>query len=498
VLKKHPIDYLIVEGIEVEIWEPWLKGVEQEFHPPTIVVFSAGKDLSTEKNVVGKRFRKVMQRWGYHGRYWTMEAWKYGAALNQVRLVTVFRKSDSHHTTMGAPLPINLPVQSMSNLLMPVGVPQKARNRRPVQRLPSKRTLGPEVIGGYIDGKRVYQVEGAMPDRVGSWIEHPSEIRRLQHQELAKAKGILDDYGTPNSQGELESTREGTCIHLLTAVLDHVGRSKESLTDPMKSPEKSQKEDNIRMWSDEEEDEKDQEWEWEVPDLQEGSERTKARLQTLSQAMEELEEPEYWYQEGVKCLARHRLNYTTEGPQQLQLLWWEFPREHWTTALREGCRLGFLATPEGKLALNGKLTDIEREVAGRFVDELKKLGVLIPAREELQANCPLFCVDKSYDSDQKGCIANCKERGQNACMGKDPVYLLQKETMLWSLYAGGWTGIADASNNSITSRLTQKSGNIWDVCILLLTKHWFMQAYPWGLRIAHPSRAESIIQPYEN
>jgi hypothetical protein len=30
-------------------------------------------------------------------------------------------------------------------------------------------------------------------------------------------------------------------------------------------------------------------------------------------------------------------------------------------------------------------------------------------------------------------------------MGKDPVYLVQKETMPWELYAGGWTGIADAS-----------------------------------------------------
>jgi hypothetical protein len=29
-------------------------------------------------------------------------------------------------------------------------------------------------------------------------------------------------------------------------------------------------------------------------------------------------------------------------------------------------------------------------------------------------------------------------------MGKDPVYLVQKETMLWELYTGGWTAIADA------------------------------------------------------
>jgi hypothetical protein len=138
------------------------------------------------------------------------------------------------------------------------------------------------------------------------------------------------------------------------------------------------------------------------------------------------------------------MNYTAEGPKQLQLLWWEFPSGHWT-ALREGCRLGFLIPPSGELALNGKFTPEEREVAGRFIDELKELGVIIAATEELKANRPLFCVDKSYDSDLKRCIASCKGGGQNACMGKDPVYLVQKKTMLWRMYAGGWTGIADAS-----------------------------------------------------
>jgi hypothetical protein len=97
------------------------------------------------------------------------------------------------------------------------------------------------------------------------------------------------------------------------------------------------------------------------------------------------------------------------------------------------------------LAPNGNLTPVEREVAGQFVEELKALGVLIPATEELKANCPLFYVDKSYNSEQKRCIANCKGGRQNACMGKDPVYLVQKATMLWELYTGGWTAIADAS-----------------------------------------------------
>jgi hypothetical protein len=198
------------------------------------------------------------------------------------------------------------------------------------------------------------------------------------------------------------------------------------------------------LWSMEEEDQPDSKWDWEPPDLTEGSEWYNARVARLREAVQGLDEPDYWLKEGLECLARHRLNYTDKGPQQLQLLWWEFPCEHWK-ALREGCRLGFLVSPEGGLVLNGSFTQEEREVAGRFVDKLKALGVLVPAIGELKANCPLFCVDKSYDSDQKRCITNCKGGGQNACMGKDPVYLVQKETMLWELYAGGWMGIADAS-----------------------------------------------------
>jgi hypothetical protein len=108
--------------------------------------------------------------------YGALGAWKYGAALNQMRLVTVLRKGRGKTLALPPVDIINLPVRSMGNLLMPVGVPSKARNRRPVKRLPKNQTLGPEIIGGHIDGKEIYQIEGAIPDRVGCWIEHPMGI----------------------------------------------------------------------------------------------------------------------------------------------------------------------------------------------------------------------------------------------------------------------------------------------------------------------------------
>jgi hypothetical protein len=106
--------------------------------------------------------------------------------------------------------------------------------------------------------------------------------------------------------------------------------------------------------------------------------------------------------------------------------------------------MNFLILPTGELKLNSPMTDQEKEVAGKFVDELKKIGALRPAEGKPLANCPLFCVDKTTPGDKR-CIADCKRGGQNACMGKDPTFLVQNESILPQLYKGGWTAIADAS-----------------------------------------------------
>jgi hypothetical protein len=137
-----------------------------------------------------------------------MGAWMHRAALNQIRLVTILQLGMIDGSKLEPLAIINLPVRSMGNLLMPMGVPYKARNKRPVQRLTQNKVQGPEIIGGYIDGHGVYQIEGAMPDRMECWIEHPSGIRRLHHQELAKAKGFLDAYELPTNPGGLESVRK--------------------------------------------------------------------------------------------------------------------------------------------------------------------------------------------------------------------------------------------------------------------------------------------------
>lgn len=142
----------------------------------------------------------------------------------------------------------------------------------------------------------------------------------------------------------------------------------------------------------------------------------------------------------------HRANYTEDGPKRLQLLWWEFPTEHWE-ALRLGSSMNFLVTPTGELELNSEMDPEQLEVASKFVDELVTLGVLVEATEPLTANGPLFLVPKPGQPGEWRCISDMKRGGQNACMGKDPTYLPRAPDILPRMYTGGFSAVADASKH---------------------------------------------------
>jgi hypothetical protein len=95
--------------------------------------------------------------------------------------------------------------------------------------------------------------------------------------------------------------------------------------------------------------------------------------------------------------------------------------------------------------MNSDMTPEEAAAAGKFIDELTSLGALRPATDELKANCPLFTVDKPDGGKQ--CIADMKRGGQNACVGKDPVYLTSNETIFPLLYPGGASAVADSTKH---------------------------------------------------
>jgi hypothetical protein len=446
VLRTNPVDALLIDGVNYHAWGTWIESIGMVERPKVILWFDEAKRILDEKEgPLCKYVRKRMSKSGYRSCYWYLQAEDYGSALVQERVgVLYIRKGcGPEHQLPDKPSPMKLPARAMSNLLMPVGVPWKAYCNEKEQMCEGQR-FRPCLVKAQVRRSPVYETSGPMPDHPHVWIRSDKGVRRLQHEELAKAKGVPSEWlkgGKPLKQSQVD---RATCLHLWTAAMDTVRPwLLEEEGSVLSSQQGSEPKQIKEGWADAEED--TSEWEWQVPDLSEGGEWFKARVKSLKEAIKGAPNSEELYAGGLKALAIHRGNYTEAGPQKLQLLWWEFPKEH-HEGLREGFRMNFLITPEGELQLNSEMDELERKVAGKFVDELESLGVLAEAKGKLLANCALFCVDKGpKQPDEKRCIADMKKGGQNACIGKDPTFLVRSEDILPHLYPGGWTAIADAS-----------------------------------------------------
>jgi hypothetical protein len=192
----------------------------------------------------------------------------------------------------------------------------------------------------------------------------------------------------------------------------------------------------------------EEEWNWSPPDLSEGGLWYQARVASLGQAVTGLPDPEQAYRDGLEALRIHQTNYGEDDViHRLQLLWWEFPPEHWE-AIQEGCPMNFLTDPDEGIVQNAAMTEEQTEIAAEFIDELQWIGVFEPIPEgyDMKANCPLFVVAKPGQPGQWRIIADMKNGGQNAHIGKDPVHLPRAKGILEKLYTGGWSAIIDASN----------------------------------------------------
>lgn len=81
----------------------------------------------------------------------------------------------------------------------------------------------------------------------------------------------------------------------------------------------------------------------------------------------------------------HRTNYTDTHPepQHLQILWWEFPWEHWTS-LREGSQMNSLRPPDPLISPNSIMTPDQQAASEELMDELIAFGTL-----EIPLNGPM-------------------------------------------------------------------------------------------------------------
>ena len=74
----------------------------------------------------------------------------------------------------------------------------------------------------------------------------------------------------------------------------------------------------------------------------------------------DLPDPSAAYDDGISMLNRYLLNYDFDGPchKWLQLLWWEFPPEHWAQ-LREGYKQNCLPPPLSGITPNSATDSVD-------------------------------------------------------------------------------------------------------------------------------------------
>jgi hypothetical protein len=281
------------------------------------------------------------------------------------------------------------------NLLSPVGILRTAwcnKEWKPATAYPEwlRDAAAPCLLAGETIKRKlpVFSPDGCLPDSVGTLIETEKGVRWLQVKELGRAKGVPMEWV---QQGLLtvRAINQLTDLHIWSAVASSMRRVVEvemtDLSQPadrvdLHLPERPTPETSAEL----------EDWEWSPPDLRPGSPWYKARVDSLYAATQDLTDQERHRKEGLRALAIHHQNFECDGTvKQLQILWWEFPPEHWNT-LWDGSPMNFLTTPSAGITPNAPMTDEQVEIAAEFIDELWHIGVfeIIPEDNEMLANAP--------------------------------------------------------------------------------------------------------------
>jgi hypothetical protein len=447
------LDVLLVDMDDSEAWERCLVPTLGTVAAPKAIVhcMSPAFLVDDQKDTVLHQRGKRMKRRGYGVVYWFLQAHHFGAALHQDRLVVVYYQSGYGEMAPRWPESDRLPPRSMANLLSPTGIPPQAYlGGAAVPEPPISPYDGPCKVIGRWGREPVFTPQGLMPDNLVAILEVRGRCRRLQVDELARAKGNPSEWNCkPARRLPKEPVARCTSLHLLAAVGDSVTGNviEAGAGTPVKGKSPRSPASDAAVGTDQSFDPSEDEFiAWTLPNLEKGGQWYCDRLRSLTAAVKGRPDAEQLMLEGEAALDLHRENYTESGPKRLQLLWWEFPPEHWE-ALRLGSSMNFLVQPNGQLEFNSEMDDQQLEVASQFVDELVRLGVLVEATQPILANGPLFLVPKPGQPGEWRCISDMKRGGANACMGKDPTYLPRAPDILPRLYSGGYSAVADASKH---------------------------------------------------
>jgi hypothetical protein len=279
---------------------------------------------------------------------------------------------------------------------------------------------------------------GWMLDHVGAWIRTERGSRRLFPEELARGLGVpkeweLSDAGLTDSV--LKQTTSAFHWEHLSELLvcpalaahESSGGPLPSRVDPISAPV-----------------EPVPEFSWCPPDLSAGGVWYRERVSNLVAAAAHYEDRVQLVRDGLRALKVHRSNYTATHPypKQIQLLWWEFPSEHWDE-IRDGGSMNFMVPPTACIHPNSPMTEEQLVIATELVQELVDLVVLVPGF--VLTNGPLFVLEKAGQPGQWRVLSDMKSGGQNSVVSNDPVFLNRSSHSLDQLYDGGYLAVVDAS-----------------------------------------------------
>jgi hypothetical protein len=425
-LVQHPVECLLVGRHSAPTYTDriWSMVKATDSKPRLIVELWQTGVSYHEQGPLCKATRVRWEEIGYGTRCQLVRASEVGSSLDHAKLVVV-RTMQSRDDFRWPDAQLESVLRPMANCLLPVGVPKNAfRVGSPTGREPRAQ-------------------EDLMPGSSGQVIVVDGKRRRLLDEELAKGLGVPKGW-FKSGKNRREMLKETTSIHILeylTPLLETTIRAEQSEDDT--GPPNTDRNEPLPAHT-----ETQVPFSWVPPDLSIGSDFYKARVHSLKKAAAAYPNPEEIIEDGLTILRRHRENYTATHPDPkcLQLIWWEFPKEHWE-ALRVGSSMNFLQPPVEGLWLNSKMDEEQKDVAAEFVDELVELGVLEEStiNKEVKSICPLFCVEKAGQPGQWRCIADMKAGRQNEAIGADPTVFPKSTTVLQQMYTGGFSAVVDAS-----------------------------------------------------
>ena len=251
-------------------------------------------------------------------------------------MVVLRRRNDSVPEVMAPHTIVNDEVpRSARNMLRPCGVPRKAwmtEDWTPKSDYPEWITAAAAhcLIQGETKRGRnpIFSPDGCLPDKVGALIETERGVRQVQGDELAKAKGVPMEWMMQDLL-TVRAIHRLTDVHIWAAVASSL--SSEQTTAPAERSQPWTEADLSTTFKLTEEEKADMEtWEWSPPDLRRGGEWHNARVTSLEAAIEGKADANQLREAGLRALDTHRANYEGDGTiKQLQILWWEFPPEHW-------------------------------------------------------------------------------------------------------------------------------------------------------------------------